>query len=408
VRPTVRVAAAIAVLSTLAACSKKEAPKALPPEVLFATVTQEDVPIGVEAVGQTRGSEEVEIRPRISGYLTSLNFTEGTPVKKGQLLYVIDEAPFKASVAQLRGTLAEAQAQLTKAKQDVARYKPLVEQKAVSKMELDNAEAAEMTASGSVASAKGALQKAEVDLAYCRIMSPTDGVAGISTVSVGNLVGPADAKALTTVSKVDPIWVKISIPEVQYLELAQRVAARSKSDTAKRPIEMVLANGQVFPHPGKFRAIDARTDATTGTVSIDVAFPNPDRILRAGQFARIRSVSQTLKGALVIPSRALQDLQGTSRVAQIGAGDTIHMKVVKTGPVSGPMTVIAEGLAAGDRVVVEGLQRVRDGVVVRATPAPPAADSTAQPGAASGAPAAPPAPGAAPAAADSTKKPATP
>jgi membrane fusion protein (multidrug efflux system) len=269
-------------------------------------------------------------------------------------------------------------------------------------MELDNAQAAEQTANGALASAQGALSKAQVDLSFCRISAATDGVAGISTKSVGNLVGPSDPQPLTTISKVDPIWVKISIPEVQYLQLAERISKASKSDTAKRPIQMILANGQTFPHPGKFRAIDARTDATTGTVSIDIAFPNPDRILRAGQFARIRSVSETLKGALVIPSRSLQDLQGTQRVAMIGAGDTIHMKVVKTGPVSGPMTVITDGLVAGDRVVVEGMQRVRDGVVVRATAAPPPTDSTAVPSASAQAPSAPPA------GADSSKKLATP
>jgi membrane fusion protein (multidrug efflux system) len=402
VRTILRVAAAIAAISALAACTKKEAPKALPPEVLYATVTQEDVPIGVEAVGQTRGSEEVEIRPRVSGFLQAIDFKEGQPVKKGQLLYEIDSRSFAAQVDQLKGQLETAKATLLKAQQDVARYTPLVEQKAVSKMELDNAKSAEASAKGAVASAQGALTDAQVNLSYCRILAPTDGVAGISTKSVGNLVGPSDAQALTTVSKVDPIWVKVSIPEVQYLQLSQRIAKRAKSDTARRPIEMVLADGSVFPHPGTFRAMDARTDPTTGTVSIDISFPNPDRILRAGQFARIRSVSEVLKGALVIPGRALTELQGTERVALIGAGDTIHIKTVKTGPASGNMRVIAEGLQAGDRVVVDGMQRVRDGVVVRATLAPPPTDSTAVPTAASQQPSSA-SPGA-----DSSKKPATP
>ena len=282
--------------SSPAPAAKQEAPKALPPEVLVTTVVQADVPVGIEAVGQTRGSEEVEIRPRVSGYLQSMDFKEGQPVKKGQSLYVIDPRPFEAQVAQLKGQLEQAEARLTKAKQDVARYTPLVEQKAVSKMELDNAHAAEQSANGAVAAAKGALKEAQVNLSFCRIQAPTDGVAGISTRSVGNLVGPSDPQPLTTVSKVDPIWVKVSIPEAQYLELAQRNAKRAKTDTAKRPIEMVLADGSVFPHPGTFRAMDARTDATTGTVSIDIAFPNPDRILRAGQFARVRSVSEVLEG----------------------------------------------------------------------------------------------------------------
>jgi len=308
-----------------------------------------------------------------------MDFKEGQPVKKGQLLYEIDSRSFEAQVSQLKGQLEQAKARLLKARQDVERYTPLVEQKAVSKMELDNAQAAEQAAKGSVASAQGALKDAEVNLSYCRISSPTDGVAGISTKSVGNLVGPADPQPLTTVSKVDPIWVKISIPEAQYLELARRGAQRAKTDTVRRPIEMVLADGSVFPHPGTFRAMDARTNATTGTVSIDISFPNPERILRAGQFARIRSVSEVLKGALVVPGKALQELQGTQRVAVVGAGDTVHMKTVKTGPASGDLIVVAEGLQEGDRVIVEGLQRVRDGVVVRAAVAPPPSDSIAPP-----------------------------
>jgi len=382
-------ALAAACLLLAGACAKKEAPKALPPEVLVTPVVQQDVPIGIEAVGQTRGSEEVLIRPRVSGYLQSLNFTEGQPVKKGALLYVIDPRPFEATVAQLKGQLEKAKASLLKANQDVERYTPLVAQKAVSKMELDNALAARDAANGSVAAARGALQEAEVNLSFCRIQTPTDGVAGISTKSVGNLVGPSDPEALTTVSKVDPIWVKVSIPEAQYLTLARKVSERPKGDTTRRPLEMVLADGSVFPHPGKFRAMDARTDATTGTVSIDIAFPNPERILRAGQFARIRSVSQVLKGAMVIPQRAITDLQGQQRVAVVGAGDSVHLRTVKTGPTSGSLIVVTEGLQAGDRVVVDGLQRVRDGVVVRPEPAPPEGDSTAKGAPPGGAPAAP-------------------
>jgi len=387
----VRTSALVAVAALAAgACAKQEAPKALPPEVLVTAVTQEDVPVGIEAVGQTRGSEEVQIRPRVSGYLQSINFQEGQKVTKGQLLYVIDPRTLEAAVAQLKGQLEQAEARLEKAKQDVARYTPLVEQRAVSKMELDNAHAAEKSASGAVASAKGALQEAQVNLSYCRIMSPTDGIAGISTLSTGNLVGPNDPAPLTTVSKIDPIWVKVSIPEVQYLELAKRNAEkRARGDTTRRPIEMVLADGSVFPHPGSFRAMDARTDATTGTVSVDIAFPNPDRIVRAGQFARIRSVSEVLKGAVVVPSRALQELQGVQRVAVVGAGDTVRLRTIKTGQHSGNNVVVTDGVKVGELVIVEGLQRVREGMVVRTAPAPapgaatdsarPKSDSAAKP-----------------------------
>lgn len=390
-------------IAAVTACPKKEAPQALPPEVLYAPVIQQDVPVGIEAVGQTRGSEEVQVRPQIAGTLTAIDFKEGQPIKKGQLLYEIDDRTYRATVEQLQGQLEQAKARLLKADQDVARYTPLVEQKAVSQMELDNAKAAQLAGRGAVASAQGALRDAQTKLSYCRISAPTDGIAGISNKSVGNLVGPADPDALTTISKVDPIWVKISIPEAQYLEMATRQRERhARGDTTTHAIQMVLADGSVFPHLGKLRALDARVDPTTGTVPIDITFPNPDRILRAGQFARVISVSEVIKGALVIPQRAVQDLQGTSRVALIGAGDTVQMKSIKTGQKAGNMVVVTEGLAAGDRVVVEGLQRIKPGIVVRPEPAPAAADSgAAPPGAA--APTAPAAaPGAAPA--DTTKK----
>ena len=395
--------ALLAVVAVTAACPKKEAPKALPPEVLFATVVQEDVPVGVEAVGQTRGSEEVQVRPQIEGTLTAIDFKEGQPIKKGQMLYEIDDRTFRAQVEQLQGQVEQAKARLMKANNDVARYTPLVAQKAVSQQELDDAKAAQASGKGAVAAAEGQLRNAQVNLSYCRISAPTDGIAGISNKSVGNLVSPADPNPLTTISNIDPIWVKISIPEAMYLQMAARQREqRAKGDTTTRTIRMVLADGSIFPHIGKLRALDARVDPTTGTVPIDITFPNPERILRAGQFARVMSVSEVLKGALVIPQRAVQDLQGTSRVAVIGAGDSIHMKNITLGQKAGTLVVVASGLATGDRVVVEGLQRVREGTVVRATPAPPADSSVAPAGAApAGAPGAAP-PGAPPA--DTTKK----
>ena len=378
---------------------KKEAPKAPPPEVLVTPVVQQDVPIGIEAVGQTKGSEEVEIRPRVSGYLKAVNFKEGQPIKKGDLLYQIDPQPFEAAVSQAKGQMGQAQAALAKANADVARYRPLVEQKAVSKQELDNALAAQQNGEASVEAAKGALQEAQVNLSYCRISSPTDGIAGINNVSVGNLVGPNDPKALTTVSKVDPIRVPVAISEKDYLELQRRsVERRAKGDTTRRPIQLVLADGSTHPFPGHIRAMQSRVDPTTGTMTVEVEFPNPDHILRAGQFARIRSVSDILHGALVVPQKAIEDLQGIKRVYVVGAGDSVQVHTVTIGPASGDLQVIQSGVQAGDRVIVEGIQRVRPGVVVVPKPAPAAGDTTHAP-TGSGAPQAPP---------DTTHKPATP
>jgi membrane fusion protein, multidrug efflux system len=388
----------IAIAAVAAACTEKEAPKPQPPAVLFARVVQRDVPVGIEAVGQTRGSEEVQVRPQIEGTLTAIDFKEGQQVKRGQLLYHIDDRSYAAQVEQLRGELEQAKARLLKADQDVARYTPLVAQKAVSQMELDNAKAAQQSGHGAVAAATGALRDAQVKLSYCRISAPTDGIAGISNKSVGNLVSPADANPLTTLSKIDPIWVKITIPEAQFLEMTRRARERrARGDTTTHAIRMVLADGSTFPHVGKLRALDARADPTTGTVPMDITFPNPERLLRAGQFARIISVSDVLKGALVIPQRAVQDLQGTSRVAVIGAGDSVQMKNITTGQKAGSIVVVTNGLAAGDRVVVEGLQRVRAGIVVHPEPAPAASDSGAPGG--NGSASAPPAP-----AADTTQR----
>lgn len=369
----------VVVGAVAAGCAKEEAPVAAAPEVLVATVAQQDVPVGFEAVGQTRGSEEVEIRPRVEGHLQSTNFTEGQAVKRGDLLYVIDPRPFEAAVSQARGQLGEAQAALTKARNDVARFRPLVAQRAVSQQELDNALAAEQRGIGSVEAAEGALREAQVNLSYTRITAPTDGVAGISAISVGNLVGPNLPQPLTTVSKIDPIRVRVSLPERDYLELAREAAERrATGDTAqRRPIEMVLVDGSVHPHPGRLRAVEARTDPTTGTMTFEVEFPNPDRIVRSGQFARIRTVREVLRGALVVPARAVQEQQGVNRVAVVAAGDSVQMRTVTVGPKSGDLIVIQEGLAAGDRVIVEGAQRVRTGMVVSPKPAPTGPDTSA-------------------------------
>jgi membrane fusion protein (multidrug efflux system) len=364
---------------TLAGCfGKEKAPVAAPPEVLVATVEQQDVPVGLEAVGQTRGSEEVEIRARVEGYLQSINFTEGQPVKRGDLLYVIDPRPFEAAVSQARGQLAEAQAALAKARNDVARYRPLVAQRAVSQQELDNALAAEQRGLGSVEAAEGALREAQVNLSFTRVTAPTAGVAGISAISVGNLVGPNLQQPLTTVSQIDPIRVRVSLPERQYLELAREAADRRAAGdtTAKRPIQLVLVDGSVHPQEGRLRAVEARTDPTTGSMIFEVEFPNPERIVRAGQFARIRTVRQVLQGALVVPARAVTEQQGVQRVAVVAAGDSVQMRSVTVGPKSGDLLVITDGLAAGERVIVEGAQRVRSGMVVRPRPAPAGADTT--------------------------------
>lgn len=367
---------AVVLLMGLAGCSKKETPPAEmpPPEVMVTTVVQRDTPVYLEVIGQTRGSNEVQIQARVQGFLETQNYKDGTIVNKGQLLYTIDPKPFQAALAEAKGQLAQAQAQLAKAKLDVERFTPLVKADAISKQELDNAVMAERAGAAAVEAAQAAVQAAEINLGYTKVYSPVDGLTGMTAVQVGNLVGPGATALLTTVSAIQPIRVRFSIPERDYLQYFKKNLERGQAASGQKGIQMTLADGTVYPHAGALRATDGLVDPTTGTLMMEAEFPNPGNAVRTGQYARVRVEIDFRKGALLVPQRAVQQIQGVYLVAVVNAQNKVEMRRVEAADRTGSLWVIDKGLNANERVIVEGLQKVHDGMVV----APKAAGEAAQ------------------------------
>jgi membrane fusion protein (multidrug efflux system) len=356
------------------ACANEAAPVAAPPpEVFVAEPIQRDVPVMMELVGQAAGSQDVEIRARVEGYLDTVAFTEGSLIKKGQLLYQIDPKPFQAALANAKANLARAQAQLDKSLNDVKRFEPLVAQQAVSKMELDNATSARDAAFAQVEANKAAVEKSQLDLGYTTITSPISGLVGTTKVKAGNLVGRGESTLLVTISIIDPIYFKAGLAEAEYLRIIRQFQVRQAAGETreKTPIELILADGTVHPHKGYLDAIERNIDTTTGTLPVQVKFPNPEQVVRPGQYGRVRFEIDMKKGALLVPQRAVQELQNLYSVAVVGPDNKVTFRNVKVGPREGSLWVIEEGLKPGERVVVEGVQKAREGAVV--TPKPMAA-----------------------------------
>jgi membrane fusion protein, multidrug efflux system len=363
---------AMSIVAFTAACS--EPPPAAPPpppEVLVADVVTRDVPVYLELVGQTIGYQDVEIRARVEGYLTNMAFQEGSVVRKGDLLYEIDRQPLEAILAQARAEQATAEARLAKANNDVARYKPLVAKQAVSQRELDDAVAQQDAATSQVDAAKAAVEKARLDLSYTRITAPISGLIGATLVKTGNLVGRGESTLLTTISQIDPALFRVGVTENDYLRVARRLQESGKSGGRQGNIQLTLADGSIYPHTGKVHAIDRAVDPTTATLGIQLEYPNPNLLLRPGQYGRARLLLDTRVGALLVQQRAVQELQNLYSVAIVDGGGKVAFRNVKVGPRVDSLWVIEEGLAASDKVVVEGLQRIQDGMTVTAKPAPP-------------------------------------
>lgn len=352
-------------LATVVACSKKEAPLPPPPEVQVTEVVQKDVPIYIELVGATLGSEDVEIRARVEGYLVSINFTEGSFVQKGQLLYQIDAQPFEAALAEAKANLATNRARLEKTKNDVARFRPLAKQQAVSQQELDNALSAEEAAQAQVAAYDAREAKARLDLAYTSVTSPVEGLIGTTQKKVGSLVTRGET-LLNTVSQTNPILFRCAIAEAEYLRITRRGADRDKSLEKKFGVELILADGTVHPHKGRLDAVERAVDPTTGTLTGQFSFPNPERILRPSQYGRARFVTEVKQGAALVPQRAVQEIQGLYSVAVVKPDATVEQRIVKAGERVGNFWIIDSGLKPGEKVIVEGLQKVRPGVKVSA------------------------------------------
>jgi membrane fusion protein (multidrug efflux system) len=360
-----------------ASCGGKHAPTAPPPPVVsVAEVARRDVPLYSEYAGTLDAYVNAEARARVQGVLLEQRYIEGAYVKAGQLLFVIDPKPYEAAKLQAEGALAQAKAALEKANADVARDTPLVAKQAVSRQDLDDAIAAKDSAIGQVASAQGRLQAALLDLGYTRVASPIDGIAGIAQVRIGNLVGQGDPTLLATVSQVDPMRVVGTLAEREYLGLARRIAEFERI-TAQRGgaappdakvIELVLADGSVFPHTGRFAIFGTQVNPATGTLTVQALFPNPDQLLRPGQYGRVR-LEQDIKAAVVVPQRAVTQVQGQDQVAVVDSGDKVALRPVTLGPTSGAFVVVASGLAPGERVVIDGVDKVHAGLPVTAKPA---------------------------------------
>jgi membrane fusion protein (multidrug efflux system) len=349
-----------------AACSKKEAPPPpAPPDVQVAEVVQKDVPIYIELVGATLGAEDVEIRARVEGYLVSMNFTEGTFVKKGQLLYKIDSQPFEAALDESRANLSTARARVDKTNNDVARLTPLAKQQAVSQQELDNALSSQEAAQAQVAAYDAKVAKAKLDLAYTTITSPIDGLIGTTQKKVGSLIAGGET-LLNVVSQINPILFRCAIAEAEYLRIARRGAGGKKS--AEKPVgaQLILADGSVHSHKGRLESVERAVDPTTGTLTGQFSFPNPEQILRPNQYGRARFVTDLKEGAILVPQLAVQEIQGLYSVMVVKPDATVEQRMVKAGERVGNLWVIDSGLKPGEKVIVEGLQKVKPGVQVSA------------------------------------------
>jgi RND family efflux transporter MFP subunit len=350
----------------LVGCATKEAPPAAAPEVEIAPVTQQDVPLYTECIAILDGYVNAQIQPQVTGYLMKQNYMEGTVVHKGEVLFEIDSRPFEAALQQSKGQLAQAEAQFGKTKLDVARDTPLARESAIPQAQLDNDVQAYEAAQAMVASAKAQVDQAELNLGFTKVRSLIDGVAGLAKGQIGDLVGPTTI--LTTVSQVEPIKAYFAISEQQYLKLADRISAVAegrKRAGEQKILELVLSDGSAYPRKGWVVLADRQVDVKTGTIRMAGAFENPGGILRPGMFGRVRAVTGVSKAALLVPQRSVVEAQGSYSVVVVDANNQASIRPVKTGVRVGQMWVITDGVKAGEQVIAEGMQKAREGAIVR-------------------------------------------
>jgi len=377
---------ASAILLFAVSCGKSNQQQTRPPEVEVVSVEQKDVPIWKEWIGTLDGLVNAQIKPQVIGYLLRQTYTDGAFVKKGQLLFEIDPRTFQAALDQAKGQLAnavgqlaQAQANQVKAQNDVNRYTPLAKEQAIAQQDLDTAiqvnEAAKAQVEGAkaqVEAAKAQVASAQLNVGFTKVVSLIDGIAGIAQAQIGDLV--TQSTLLTTVSTVDPIKIYFPVSEREYLDYV-----KEHPDEEKRhlDLQMILANGSVYPHPGRTTLVDRQVDVKTGTLRVQGVFPNPGNVLRPGEYARIRTIIATRRGALLVPQKAVSELQGNYQVAVVGSDNKVQIRPVKVGERAGPDWIIEQGLKPGERVVAEGVQKVRGGMAVN--PKPLTATAEAQP-----------------------------
>ncbi len=356
-------------LVLLSGCFERKRPVRPMPELPVVAVIQRDQAISLEMVGETRGSSDVPIRARVDGFLESMNFLEGRNVEKGDLLYTIDDSPFQTQKAQAQGVLAESQTQLVKTRADLARMRPLAAINAISQMDLDAAIAAYESAQGSVQAASAQVKQADISLGYCRIYSPISGRIGISSVEVGEYVGGSGSGELNLVSQVDPIRVRFAIDEKSYLKVARKLLARRKKsgdeDRPRAKFQLILADGTLHNYEGQIVTTNATVDSTTGTFTLEADFPNPDHLVLAGQFARVRADVDVVKNALLVPQRSITELQGDFSVFVVSAEGLVEHRQIEVGPKINRLQIITSGIKPGEKVLLEGVQKVKNGLTIK-------------------------------------------
>ena len=340
-------------------CSKEKPAPPPPPTVEVTAVVQKDVPIYKEWVGALDGNVNAVIRPQVTGYLIKQNYTEGQMVKKGQVLFEIDPRTFQASLDQAKGQLAQQKARHDTAKANLARIRPLAAKNAVSLKDLDDSVGAELSTRSAVEAAQAVVEEAQLNLGFTKITSPVDGIAGIAKTQLGNLVSPSMQTELTSVSAVDPIKAYINVSEQEYLAVNG-----SGKNAANIPLELILADGSVYPHKGKLALADRQIDPTTGTLKVGSLFANPGNRLRPGGYGLVRAVMSVKKGALLVPQRSVTDMQGKYLVAVVGADNKVAIRPVKVAERIGSDWIIEDGLKPGEKIVVEGTQKVKPDMTV--------------------------------------------
>jgi membrane fusion protein (multidrug efflux system) len=373
---------ALSLMPVFCGCKKAAPPPPPPPTVEVMTVTATNVPLTAEFIGQLDSPQNVEVRARVEAFVDQVLFTEGTEVKEGAPLFLLDKKPFIQRLNAAKGMLAEANAALNKYRADTNRLTPLAKAKAIPQQDLDNAVASVAVGQASVQSAEARVESAMLDLGYCDVTAPVSGLIGAKQVSVGSLVGKGEPTLLATISTMNPMWFYCSISEVDYLRAEEKVR-----ETGRRvrdlEVTLIRADGKEHPDKGKWVFLDRAMDATTGTIRARAEFPNPraantNWVLRPGMFGRVRIELKTEKDSLLVPQRAVQELQGKNFVWLVGAGDTAAQCPVKVGPAIGSDVIILDGLKAGERIVVEGVQKVRDGAPVQARTAAQIAEAAAE------------------------------
>ena len=349
-------AALVGCLLFLGGCSGGKAASAPPPPLVgVATVVQQDTPIYSEWVATLDGYVNAQIQPRVAGYIIRQNYKEGSVVKKGEVLFEIDPRPFQAILDQAKAQLAQAEAQLGKASLDVERDTPLAQARAIAQSQLDTEKQAKLGAQAQVLAAKANVEQCELNVEFTKVTSLVSGIAGIAQVQIGNLVGPTSV--LTSVSQVDPIKAYFTVSEQEFMDFHRRFPTQESVEEERKriPLQLLLADGSVYERTGEIYFADRQVNPATGAIRIAGVFPNPSDLLRPGEYGRIRASVKTQNGALLIPQRAVIELQGSYQVAVVGAGDKVSIRPVTVGERVGKLWIITDGLKAGERVVVEGL-----------------------------------------------------